>query len=177
MSAKCDWCGRSFDATRAYHVGKVGKAVGAFKMANRLVNWINEDHYLKTNNNTPFVNEFCSQRCADSYKAKISGSVSNNHKQDSNFQQNDINIELQNKRIEADIKIKNALSEFELEKAKQEYTDERRVRNLQDADEYLKNGGNKFLYYLKCLWAHLDKTWKKVVFLIIVWQVLAFLYL
>lgn len=53
---------------------------------------------------------------------------------------------------------------------------EKRKLKLEEAKNFYASGGNRFVYYLMLLWAYLNTTKRKVIFIIILWFVLASLY-
>lgn len=74
---------------------------------------------------------------------------------------------------EIDLEYYERQKQFEFEQQQQNAFAEKEKAKYHDAKKYLADGGNKFIYYLKLLWAFLDKPWKKILFVLIAWWLIA----
>ena len=72
------------------------------------------------------------------------------------------NSDFENKKNEIELERLKAKNKIEIERFK----DEEKTRKIDIAKEELKNGGNKYVYFLKSFWYWLDKPWKKIVFFV-----------
>jgi hypothetical protein len=72
------------------------------------------------------------------------------------------NLDFENKKNEIELDHLKAQNKIEIERLKKQ----EKTRKINIAKEEFKNGGNKYLYYLKSFWYWLDKPWKKIVFFI-----------
>lgn len=167
----CSWCAKKFH-TGAFH----NSTFGMFN---------------------PFAKEFCSPRCRSAYNNQKTRDDS--HKQrakqikepkpqrenkkyveETNFIQYEKVVEHKKTKEDIDLEFYEKQKQLEITKLEQDFQKQQyeelekqqQIKNLK-AKEYLENGGNKYLYYGKLLWAFLDKPWKKIVFVIIVWTIIA----
>lgn len=81
----------------------------------------------------------------------------------------DIDLEFYEKQKELEFEQqKQALTQQQIE-----YLIQQRQAKYDNAKKYLESGGNKYVYYLKMLWAYLDKPWKKILFVLMIWWLIA----
>ena len=170
--AKCEWCNK--------------------KCTNGIVrtNWWN--HLLVIDD---FSKTFCSRRCRTMYQNQMQKEAKAKDKPTQEIRQKRQPIERQvehqiihSEPIEHHIKTKEEIDleyyekqkQFEFEQQqqqvfaqKEQYLLDKEKAKYDDAKKYLADGGNKFIYYYKILWAFLDKTWKKVLFFILLWWIIA----
>lgn len=78
------------------------------------------------------------------------------------FKKNSDLESFENKKKEVELEHLRAKNKIEIERFKHQ----EKTRKIENAREDFKNGGNKYLYYLKSFWYWLDKPWKKIVFII-----------
>ena len=78
------------------------------------------------------------------------------------FKKNSDLESFENKKKEVELEHLRAKNKIEIERFK----DEEKTRKIDIAKEEFKNGGNKYVYYLKSFWYWLDKPWKKIVFFV-----------
>lgn len=81
---------------------------------------------------------------------------------------------------EIDLEFYEKQKQLELRKLEQSFLqqqidqeEQQRQINHTKAKQYLEDGGNKYIYYFKRLWAYLDKPWKKIAFVFIIWSIIA----
>ena len=150
----CSWCGKNFPKGNAYYPSLIGTlSLGVLGL-------------------TPF----CSKRCLTFYK--------NNKSKDRQKGTNEKSINIKNEQAEIELDYLKKSKKIELDamqqkqklevaQQKSKYAEEKKNSNIQSANEYLANGGNKFVYNIKYIWAILDKPWKKILVLFIIWAIIA----
>lgn len=72
------------------------------------------------------------------------------------------NSDFENKKNDIELEHLKAKNKIEIERFKYE----EKTRKIDIAKGEFKNGGNKYVYYLKSFWYWLDKPWKKIVFFV-----------
>lgn len=168
----CAWCGRKFHSEAFY----INKHFGMF---------------------IPFAKEFCSPRCRSHYsnqkrrddnyqpktKQKEEPAPRRPKKQnhiETEYVQPKPTVEPKRTKEDIDLEFYERQKQLEFQQfeerlllQQQEKIAQQKQENFDNAKEYLAKGGNKSFYYFKLLWAYLDKPWKKVAFILLLWAIIA----
>jgi len=159
----CDWCGK------------------------RCNGYIFNESFLGFFN--PMGKQFCSKRCLSYYQNQTKRETKPKSKTEpkpkstrpQNFHsQDDFIVPKHRTKEDIDLEFYEKQKEFELEQQREKFEQQqsenisqKRQAKYDNAKKYLDSGGKKYIYYLKMLWAYLDKPWKKIVFVIIIWWLVA----
>jgi hypothetical protein len=141
----CDWCGEQINHNKAIQSNLLGTLTMGI---------------------IPFLaKDMCSKKCLESYKSNKGKAIKNNKELGQ--------LKFQAKQNDLDLKIKHEKHLFDMQQLKSASKNSKRKENIIEAKEYLNDGGNKFVYYFKIIWANLDSNWKKGLAIFLVWVVIA----
>jgi len=179
-SNSCDWCAKRFK-TQTFHNSTFGmfnpfsktfcspRCRSAFNNQKRR----DDSHKQRANKikETTKVREPKEQKQIREPNKYVeeSGFIQQEKIYDNKKTKEDIDLEFYEKQKQ--IEIFKLEQDFQKEQFK-ELEKQKQIKNLK-AKEYLDNGGNKYFYYGKLLWTFLDKPWKKIVFVFIIWSIIA----